>query len=617
MRISTYEMMTGPQYKGKEGCLFSVWAPFLESVELVISGDNDRSIPMIQDGTGYWSLHVDEVRPGTRYLYRLDGKQDRPDPASHFQPDGVHKPSQVVDHGAFPWEDDEWMVMPLTDMIMYEIHVGTFTSEGTFDGIVSRLTELKRLGINAIEIMPVSQFPGERNWGYDGVFHFAVQRSYGGPEGLKRLVNECHKKGIAVILDVVYNHFGPEGNYLREFGPYFTDRYCTPWGEAVNFDGEGCEGVREFFVGNALHWFSHYHIDALRLDAIHAIFDQSDTHILRELCERVDEYERKTGKTYYLIAESDLNDSTVIRKREDNGYGIDAQWCDDYHHALHALLTDERDGYYVDFGSIEDLVTSLKEGYIYSGRYSKFRKKEFGNRSSDLPGGSFIVFSQNHDQTGNRMLGERLSSLVTFESLKLAAGLTLLAPYIPLLFMGEEYGETAPFLYFVSHSDHGLIEAVRKGRKEEFGSFSWKGEPSDPQSPETFQRSKIDWKKRKDGHHGVLLDFYRHLIKVRKDIPAFATTDNKSLEVSGDDLDRVIFLKRWNGENHVYCIFNLHEQDRTFEVFMPQGKWGKIIDSSNRSWDGPGMVLPDVLRSAASIRIRGKSFAVYRRDKAY
>jgi len=550
-------------------------------------------------------------------MYRLNGKQDRPDPASHFQPDGVHKPSQVVDHGAFPWEDDRWKVMPLVDMIMYEIHVGTFSPEGTFEGIISRLSDLKQLGISAIEIMPVSQFPGERNWGYDGVYHYAVQKSYGGPDGLKRLVNECHKKGIAVILDVVYNHLGPEGNYLREFGPYFTDRYCTPWGEAINFDGEYSDGVREFFIGNALHWFDHYHIDALRLDAIHAIFDKSDTHILRELAERVDDYEQGRGRTHYLIAESDLNDSRVIRKYEDGGYGIDAQWCDDYHHAVHALLTGERDGYYMDFGSVQDLTTSLKEGYVYAGRYSEYRKKEFGNRSSDLPGGSFIVFSQNHDQTGNRMLGERLSSLLSFESLKLAAGLTLLAPYIPLLFMGEEYGETAPFLYFVSHSDPGLIEAVRKGRREEFGAFSWKGEPSDPQSPETFQRSKLNWKKRKEGQHGVLLDFYRHLIKMRKDIPALFSTDNKSLEVSGDDQDRVIFLKRWSGEIHVYCIFNLNEQDRSFDVFMPQGKWGKIIDSSNRSWDGPGMVLPDILRSALSIRIRGRSFAVYRREKAW
>jgi len=617
MQSLRYNMKIGTEYRPGEGCRFSVWGPLLENVELVLVSGKKRSVPMERGDDGCWSVHLQDIPGDIEYFYRIDGEKERPDPASHFQSAGVHGPSTVIDHAAFRWDDADWQVMPLAHMIMYEIHVGTFTPEGTFEGVVSRLNDLKRLGINAIEIMPVSQFPGERNWGYDGAYHYAVQDTYGGPEGFKRLVNECHKKGIAVILDVVYNHLGPEGNYLRDFGPFFTGRYETPWGEAVNFDGEHSRGPREFFIQNALHWFEHYHIDALRLDAIHAIFDESDPHFLRELSERVDGYEEATGRTHYLIAESDLNDSTVVRDRADGGYGIDAQWCDDFHHVLHALLTGESDGYYMDFGEPSQIVRTLSEGYVYTGQYSKYRKMDFGTISSDIPAERFVVFSQNHDQTGNRMLGERLSGLVSFESLKLAAGLTILAPYIPLLFMGEEYGETAPFLYFVSHGDQHLVEAVRSGRKEEFRAFAWKGVPPDPQSPETFNRSRLDWKMREDGQHAVMLDFYRHLLKARKDVPAFTSPDKRSVDLSLEEDDMVLFMKRHHEESHVYCIFNFHEQDRTFDVFMPQGKWGKIIDSSNRAWNGPGMVLPDVMRSAMSIRVRGRSFAVYRREKAW
>ncbi|MFH1703950.1 MAG: alpha-amylase family glycosyl hydrolase, partial [Nitrospirota bacterium] len=359
-------MKIGAYYLGNGKCKFVVWAPFLDQVQVKFASLHKKNISMEKDTKGHWKTVVENVFPGTRYLYILGDKTEKPDPASHFQPEGVHGPSQIVDHSAFDWEDSKWKGIPLSEMIMYELHVGTFTSKGTFESIIPRLDGLLDLGINAIEIMPVSQFSGDRNWGYDGVYPFAVQNSYGGPEGLKRLVNECHKKGIAVILDVVYNHLGPEGNYLWDYGPYFTGKYKTPWGIAINFDDAYSNEVRDFFIENALHWFKNYHIDALRLDAIHGISDLSAKPFLQELAEKVEEFSLQEGRKFYLIAESDLNDSMVIKPRELGGYGIDAQWCDDFHHCLHTLVTGESQGYYVDFGKLEYLVKSLREGFVYS-----------------------------------------------------------------------------------------------------------------------------------------------------------------------------------------------------------------------------------------------------------
>ncbi len=511
-------MKNGINYVRNERCEFNVWAPLLSKVAVKIISPEEKVIPMEKDHEGYWKTTIADITPATKYFYLLNDEKDRADPASHYQPEGVHGASQVIDHSVFHWSDWNWHGIPLSEMIIYELHVGTFTQDGSFKAIVPRLDELQDTGINTIELMPVSQFPGERNWGYDGVYPYAVQKSYGGPEGLKHLVNECHRREISVILDVVYNHLGPEGNYLRDFGPYFTNTYSTPWGEAINFDSAYSKEVRTFFIENALHWFSHYHVDALRLDAIHAIFDMGAKHFLSELSERVEEFSQKNRRKYYLIAESDLNDSRVVIPRESWGYGIDGVWCDDFHHSLHTLLTGEKRGYYLDFGKIAHMVTSMKEGFVYSGEYSEFRKRNHGNPSKDIPAKQMVVFSQNHDQIGNRMLGERLSTLVSFEALKLAAGIVLLSPYIPLLFMGEEYGENTPFLYFVSHSDQTLIEAVRQGRKKEFGEFKWQGEPPDPQSTETFLKSKINWEKRNEGNHKVLLDFSKNLITLRKTI---------------------------------------------------------------------------------------------------
>jgi maltooligosyltrehalose trehalohydrolase len=601
----------GPQYNRDGKCEFVVWAPFLEKVDLEIITPAERTVPLEKDPSGYWRGVVPSVQEGTLYRYRLASDRVRPDPASHYQPHGVHEASQVINHASFTWEDRDWKGIELSRMIMYELHVGTFTPEGTFEAIIPRLGELTDLGVNAIELMPVAQFPGERNWGYDGVYPFAVQASYGGPAGLKRLVNESHKRGVAVILDVVYNHLGPEGNYLSDFGPYFTDRYRTPWGRAVNFDGPYSDDVRNFFIEDAFHWFENYHIDVLRLDAVHAIFDMSAHPFLEELAERVDLLSKSVGRKFYLIAESSLNDSRLIRSRELGGYGLDAQWIDDFHHSVHTLLTGERVGYYVDFGTIDHLVKSLREGYVLTGEYSAYRKRRHGNSSKDRPASQFVVCTKNHDQIGNRMLSERMSALVSLEALKLDAAITILSPYIPLFFMGEEYAEDAPFLYFVSHSDSDLIEAVRKGRKEEFELFDWQGEPPDPQSPGTFEKSRIHWEKRTEGRHRVMLDFYKRLIRARVEIPALSNLDKNSLDVSGAEDSRVVTLRRWHGRTNVCMFFNFNKEDVKHTPPLPEGKWKKILDSSDEEWDGPGSLLPDSFVTGEKIVLRHHSASLF------
>ncbi len=604
-------MKIGSDYLGNSNCAFTVWAPELKEVAVQILSPEKRLLPMEQNEWGYWQVTAEGIEPGTLYFYKLEGATERPDPASHLQPEGVHGPSQVVDHSAMSWNDTQWSGIPLEATIMYELHVGTFTPEGTFEAIIPRLSELYELGVNAIEIMPVAQFPGDRNWGYDGAYTFAVQNSYGGPEGLKRLVDACHQHGISVILDVVYNHFGPEGNYISDFGPYFTQTYKTPWGSAVNFDDARSDTVRNFFIQNALYWFQNYHIDALRLDAIHAIYDLGAKHFLHELGESVAALSNQSGRKLYLIAESDLNDVRVIRDRDSGGHGMDAQWSDDFHHSLHTLLTGEQLGYYQDFGKCEDLALAFKESFVYSWKYAANRQRYHGSDAKDLPGHQFVIAAQNHDQIGNRMLGERLSQLVSFEALKLAAGALLLSPNIPLLFMGEEYGEDSPFLYFISHTDPDLVEAVRKGRKEEFKHFHLEGEFQDPQSPETSLKSQLKWEKRKEGKHKALLELYRHLIQLRRTIPALKNLDKQNLEVSSLEADKLLFLHRWSDASQIFCIMNFNQKDVSFTPTQPSGNWQKILDSSDTEWMGPGATLPKSLEPDQELTIKPQSFAIY------
>ncbi len=604
--------MLGVYYSGSSQCDFRVWAPFAKKVSIEIRHPHQREIPLEPQPYGYWQKQIGAIEPGSRYFIRLDKDITRPDPASHFQPEGVHGPSQIVDHNAFAWSDHTWQGIPLEQMIIYELHVGTFTPEGTFEAIISRLNDLRELGINAIEVMPIAQFPGNRNWGYDGVFPFSVHNAYGGPTGLKKLVNACHDHGIAVILDVVYNHLGPEGNYLSQFGPYFTDKYKTPWGEAINFDDAYSDPVRHYFICNALFWFEQYHIDALRLDALHAVFDMSAKPFLRELAEHVNDFSNRRGRKYYLIGESDLNDTKLIRTWRQNGYGLDAQWCDDLHHSLHTLLTNEYDGYYADFGQVDDLIKSLNEGFVYSGQYSKHRKRRHGNSSQDIPASGFVVFSQNHDQVGNRMRGERLANLVSFEALKLAAGTILFSPYIPLLFMGQEYGETAPFLYFVSHTDPALVEAVRKGRANEFKAFGWQGEVPDPQAEETFLKSNIDWQSRNTEHHQILLKFYTFLIKLRKKTPALSNLSKVDREAEQVGDKKLICLHRPSSNSHIICFLNFENNDCSFTPNIPAGQWHKFMDSAEDQWAGRGAALAPRIESGQSLTMPPLSFAAYR-----
>lgn len=609
------EVSLGALYLGAGRCQFRVWAPHVEGVEVHLVSPRERRVPLQQEERGYHAAVLDGVEPGSLYLYRLDTNVERPDPASRFQPEGVHGPSAVVDP-AFAWQDRQWRGVSLEEYIIYELHVGAFTREGTFDAVIPHLDALRDLGITAIELMPVAQFPGTRNWGYDGVYPFAVQHSYGGPQGLKRLVSACHQRGLAVVLDVVYNHLGPEGNYVADFGPYFSDRYRTPWGAAINFDGAWSDEVRRFFLENALTWVSEFHIDALRLDALHAILDMSARPFLQELATAVHEEAERIGRLAYLIAESDLNDTKLIHPPEFGGYGLDAQWNDDFHHALHALLTGEQSGYYQDFGTVRHLVTALTDGYVYSGQYSRSRGRRYGNSSKSIPARKFIVCIQNHDQVGNRTFGERLSHLVGFDALKLAAGVVLLSPYIPLLFMGEEYGEPAPFPYFVSHSDPALIEAVRRGRREEFAAFGMQDEPPDPQDEATFLRAGLDQRLREAGRHQILLAFYSALIRLRKTVPALARISKEALAVTGDERRRVLTLRRWSGEDHVVMICHFGEADISMALPVPEGRWRKVLDSAEEEWQGKGSQVPAVLDSdgEVTLTLAPMSFVLFRRS---
>ncbi|HVV45360.1 MAG TPA: malto-oligosyltrehalose trehalohydrolase [Bryobacteraceae bacterium] len=447
---------------------FHVWAPHAKTVDVMIG---DRRVPMTRHSREWWSASVADAEPGTDYAFSLDGGKPLPDPRSPWQPYGVHGASRTVDHSAFEWTTRSWQPPPLSSAIIYELHIGTFTPKGTFESAIDRLDYLKNLGITHVEIMPVAEFPGDRGWGYDGVDLFAPHHAYGGPEGMKTLIDACHRAGLAVILDVVYNHLGPDGNYLGLFGPYYTQQHHTPWGEAVNLDGAGSIEVRRFFCDNALMWLRDYHVDGLRLDAIHAIFDSSAIHFLEQLSREVEELEAATGRHFFLIAESDLNDPRVVTPREAGGFGFNAQWSDDFHHAVHTLLTGESAGYYADFGRMRDLAAALQDVFVYGGRESAHRGRAHGKPVRGLSGHRFIACIQNHDQVGNRAKGERIGALAGIARQKIGAALLLCGPSVPMLFQGEEFGAATPFQYFTNHSDPELGAAVSKGRREEFASF--------------------------------------------------------------------------------------------------------------------------------------------------
>jgi maltooligosyltrehalose trehalohydrolase len=613
MRATGANWKHGPTQLEEGVWCFRVWAPHPKCVNLHLLEFPGRSAHLEAKDNGYFEAIVDGIQPGIRYCFQVDGR-DLPDPASRFQPEGVHGPSQLVDPN-FEWQDSTWPGLPLDRFVLYELHVGTFSLDGTFDAIIPHLEYLRDLGTTAIELMPVAQFPGGRNWGYDGVSPFAAQDTYGGPLGLKRLVNACHQRGMAVVLDVVYNHLGPEGNYLSTFGPYFTTKYKTPWGSTMNFDGEDSDEVRRFFVENALYWICECHIDALRLDAVHAIHDESAFPFLAETTEAVHRAGADRGRLVYVIAESDLNDTRVIRASEAGGLGFDSQWSDDFHHSLCAVLTGERAGYYQDFGDLAQLAKAYRDGFVYSGQYSRYRRRRHGNSSAAIAPRQLVVFVQNHDQVGNRMLGERLSALVSFEQLKLAAGALFLSPFIPLMFMGEEYGETAPFLYFVSHSDPGLIEAVRSGREKEFAAFSWQQRPPDPQDEATFARSRLDHHLRNKTKNGTLLSFYRELIRLRTTLPALASLSKETMDVTLFSDQRALCLRRWKGKEDTMVLFSFASTVETVRSATAGGRWRKVLDSSDQRWLGAGGSLPEIIEgSELPLSMNSNSVVVYRRE---
>ncbi|MDP9132317.1 MAG: malto-oligosyltrehalose trehalohydrolase [Nitrospirota bacterium] len=617
--FQSYALDIGATFIQGKGVHFKVWAPYAGEVAVHISAPRDIIVPLQPCGSGYFEGHFEEGAADLRYMYVLDGTKTRPDPASRFQPDGVHGPSAVIDPAAFNWTDREWRGVALQDYIIYELHVGTFTEPGTFDAVIPRLQYLKHdVGVTAVELMPVAQFPGARNWGYDGAHPFAPHNSYGGPAGLKRLIDACHAQGLAVVLDVVYNHLGPEGNYLQDYGPYFTDRYRTPWGQAINYDGRDSDPVRRYFISNALYWIREYHIDALRLDAIHGIFDFSARHVLQELTEVVHGEAERLRRSVQVIAESDLNDTRVIKPAAFGGHGCDAQWNDDFHHALRVVLTKESQGYYRDFTGMADLVQALQHGFVYTGRYSEFRRRLHGHSSELIMPAQFIVFSQNHDQVGNRADGERLSTQISLGALKAAAALVLLSPNIPLLFMGEEYGERAPFLYFIDHSDPGLIEAVRKGRREEFAHFGWREEDiPDPYARSTFERSRIHTEVSKEGRSDHLLRWYRALTNLRKRFPVLgAGTKGPTHDVWWSQKDGAILVvhRRMESGPEALLLIGLNGAALPFTC-RRAGSWRLELSGNSVAYggEGEGLFPPtlDIPESGHAMLLPPYAVAVY------
>ena len=593
---------------------FLLWAPNARSVSLHFphSGELLTMAPLAR---GYFRAAIENLEPGSRYFFQLDGARELPDPASRFQPEGVHGPSEVVDLDHFHWTDQNWRGRTLERSIFYELHVGTYTAEGTFDALISQLPELVELGITTVELMPVAQFPGSRNWGYDGVYPFAPQNSYGGPESLQRFVNAAHEHGLSIALDVVYNHLGPEGNYLNAYGPYFTDRYRTPWGPALNFDGAGSDEVRRLFIENALYWLEDYHFDALRLDAVHGIFDFSARHFLAELKSAVADLSKRLGKMIHCIAESDLNDSRLLHNHAQGGYDLDAQWSDDFHHSVHRLLTGEDRGYYADFEGIAPLASTLRDGWYYKGQYSHYRQRHHGNSPEGIAASKVVVCNQNHDQVGNRAAGERLSALVNFEALKLAAGITLLSPFVPLLFMGEEYGETAPFQYFTSHSDPELVEAVRRGRREEFAAFGWEEEKAvpDPQDESTFLRSKPDHSRKSEEPHRTLLRLYQNLIRTRREYDLGDSAPRSVREVG----DSALLVLRQAERSQQLMIFNFGQSPIPLNLPDIPGTWRMVMNSADASWHGPARRLAnEITLNAGGLELSPYSFVVMEKAQA-
>ena len=602
-------------FPGAGGVTFTVWAPEIGSVALHVEGESEAR-QMAPDTSGYHHLTAPDLGPGTRYRYALDGGVPLPDPASRAQPGGVHGPSEVIDLGAHRWGDGDFECRPLAEQVIIEVHIGALTEAGTFDAAIGALDGLVSIGIGAVEIMPVAQFPGVRNWGYDGVFPFAVQNSYGGAAGLQRFVDACHQRGLGAILDVVYNHVGPEGNVLPSFGPYFTERYATPWGAAVNFDGPRSDDVRSYFEQNARQWLEDFHIDGLRLDAVHEFIDRTAVPFLADLSQAVAEVAARTGRRPFLIGESADNDPRLTTGRRTGGLGIDAQWNDDAHHAIHAAVTGDQSGYYVDYGTVAQVATALSSDFVLAGQYSRFRQRRHGAPVGDLPHDHFVHFISNHDHIGNRPDGERLSTLVSFEQLRVAVAILLLAPGVPLLFMGDEYGETAPFPYFVDHGDSELLESVRRGRNAEFAQLGVGESRYDPGSQAAFEAALLDPSLRHKGDHRHLLALHARLIELRRSAPALGATDRTS--TSAGAVGSVLWLRRQHPRQRVVAFFNL--SDTASQAVLPElgasVSWSHLVGSGDPELGRPLDDGPPLAAGGDRVPMPRWSFRAYQSGEA-
>ena len=594
---------------------FTVWAPLKDTMFLHIISPAERMIEMMKDAKGYFTVEAPDTKLGSKYFFRPNDEKDLADVASYYQPEDTLGPSEVVDHTAFQWNDYKWKGLPLEDLVLYEIHVGTFTSEGTFEAMIPLLDDIKSTGINTIELMPVCQFSGNRNWGYDGAFPYAVQHSYGGPQGLKKLVDACHQRGIAVFLDVVYNHVGPEGANFAEYAPYFTDKYKAPWGTAINYDGEYSDGVKEYVSENVVFWFEQYHIDGLRIDAVHEMYDRNAINIWQIIHQKVKLLEQKVGRRLYLTAESDHNSPRVTKHPDGGGMGFDAQWLDDFHHILYVLLDPEGQDRYSDYKTLEQLAKVYTDGFVHSGEWVEFRKRTHGASSAGVPGYNFVVFNMNHDQVGNRIKGERLSMLVNFENQKLAAAALMLSPYIPMLFMGEEYGEDTPFYFFISHHDKNAVKAVQEGRRNEFAKFGLKEDEHfpDPAADDTFNDCKLQWQKRREGKYKIMLEWNKHLIQLRRSNPIlhnFNKSNIKAFPLGEEAL--LIHRQSDDGREHLLCCLNLSDREVAYQLPPYTKQWNKILDSKEKRWmwDEESAPHPETIGSE-TLMLRPFSVVVY------
>jgi maltooligosyltrehalose trehalohydrolase len=609
----TWKLRFGARPRDDRSVEFRVWAPNVTSLAVRILGDRPRTVPMSCSRDGEFTTSISDVSEDSEYFYVLEGERERPDPVSRWLPGSVHSPTRILNPDSFRWTDQTWQGIPLKDFIIYELHPGTFTAAGTFESAIARLPHLRDLGITAIEIMPVAEVPGNRNWGYDGASLYAPQSTYGGPDGLKKLVDACHQHELAVVLDVVYNHLGPEGNYLPEFAPCFTDAHHTPWGKAINFDGPGSDGVRRFFIDNALYWLTEYHIDALRLDAIHGIYDFGARHFLDELSEAFQNQAQRLNRKAWLIAESDLDDVRIINPRSQGGYAVDAQWHDDFHHALYALLTGEREGFLVDFGSLAELAKSVCDGFVLDWKYSRYRQRHHGSSSKSRPGEQFVGFIQNHDQIANTSGGKRLASLVSEGQLKLAAVLTLCSPFLPLLFMGEEYGETAPFFYFTSFEDTDLANAVREGRKRELGSHYSERDFADPQVLSTFERCKLDWSKIEAAPHSGILRLHRDLIALRKRHPSLSNCRKDLTEIRFDEQAKVLVMKRSDpdGEGSL-LVLNFSAEAHSIQVGVDVREWTEVLSTAADKYSAdPKPSIETAASPSTDVQLAGFEAVIY------